>query len=43
MRIELQEIRKYFGAVKANDGVSLVFEGGKSMACWGKMAQVRAL
>jgi ABC-type uncharacterized transport system ATPase subunit len=29
MRIELQEIRKYFGAVKANDGVSLVFEGGK--------------
>ena len=29
MRIELQEIRKYFGAVKANDGISLVFEGGK--------------
>jgi ABC-type uncharacterized transport system ATPase subunit len=29
MRIELQEIRKYFGAVKANDGINLVFEGGK--------------
>jgi ABC-type uncharacterized transport system ATPase subunit len=29
MRIELKEIRKYFGAVKANDGISLVFEGGK--------------
>ena len=29
MRIELQDIRKYFGAVKANDGISLVFEGGK--------------
>jgi ABC-type uncharacterized transport system ATPase subunit len=28
MRIELQEIRKYFGAVKANDGISLIFEGG---------------
>jgi len=29
MRIELREIRKFFGAVKANDGISLVFEGGK--------------
>ena len=29
MRIELKEIRKYFGAVKANDGISLTFEGGK--------------
>ena len=29
MRIELKEIRKYFGAVKANDGISLIFEGGK--------------
>lgn len=29
MRIELKEIRKYFGAVKANDGINLVFEGGK--------------
>lgn len=29
MRVVLQEIRKYFGAVKANDGISLVLEGGK--------------
>ena len=29
MRIELKEIRKYFGTVKANDGISLVFEEGK--------------
>ena len=29
MRIELKEVRKYFGAVKANDGISLTFEGGK--------------
>lgn len=29
MRIELQQIRKYFGAIKANDGLDLTFEGGK--------------
>jgi len=29
MRIELKNIRKYFGNVKANDGISLVLEGGK--------------
>jgi ABC-type uncharacterized transport system ATPase subunit len=29
MRIDLQDIRKYFGPVKANDGINLVFEGGK--------------
>jgi simple sugar transport system ATP-binding protein len=29
MNIELREIRKHFGPVKANDGISLTFEGGK--------------
>ncbi len=29
MQIEIREIRKYFGAVKANDGISMVLEGGK--------------
>jgi general nucleoside transport system ATP-binding protein len=29
MRVELQETRKYFGPVKANDGISLVLEEGK--------------
>lgn len=29
MQVELKEIRKHFGAVKANDGISLVLEGGK--------------
>jgi general nucleoside transport system ATP-binding protein len=29
MHIELREIRKHFGPVKANDGISLTFEGGK--------------
>ena len=29
MRIDLHDIRKYFGAVRANDGISIVFEGGK--------------
>lgn len=28
MRVELREIRKVFGPVKANDGISLVLEGG---------------
>ena len=29
MQIELRDIRKYFGPVKANDGISLTFESGK--------------
>lgn len=29
MHIELRDIRKYFGPVKANDGISLVLEGGR--------------
>ena len=29
MRVELQAIRKYFGPIKANDGISLILEGGK--------------
>ncbi len=29
MRVELQDIRKYFGQVRANDGISLVFEPGR--------------
>ena len=29
MRIDLQEIHKHFGAVRANDGINLVFEEGK--------------
>jgi ABC-type uncharacterized transport system ATPase subunit len=29
MRIELRDIRKYFGPVKANDGIGLVFEPGQ--------------
>ncbi|MDX1663608.1 MAG: ATP-binding cassette domain-containing protein [Candidatus Promineifilaceae bacterium] len=29
MRVELREIRKYFGPVKANDGITLDLEGGK--------------
>ena len=29
MHIELREIRKYFGPVRANDGISLVLEGGR--------------
>jgi simple sugar transport system ATP-binding protein len=29
MHIELRDIRKYFGPVKANDGINLVFEGGR--------------
>ncbi len=29
MRVELREIRKYFGPVKANDGISFVLEGGR--------------
>lgn len=29
MQIELRDVRKYFGPVKANDGISLTFESGK--------------
>ncbi|MDX1615064.1 MAG: ATP-binding cassette domain-containing protein [Candidatus Promineifilaceae bacterium] len=29
MRVELQHIRKHFGPVKANDDISLTFEGGR--------------
>jgi simple sugar transport system ATP-binding protein len=29
MRVELQDIHKYFGEVRANDGISLVFEPGR--------------
>lgn len=29
MRVELRDIRKYFGSVRANDGISLVFEPGR--------------
>lgn len=29
MRIELQEIRKHFGLVRANDGITLTLEGGR--------------
>jgi len=29
MRIDLQDVHKYFGPVRANDGISLAFEGGK--------------
>jgi len=29
MHIELRDIRKHFGPVKANDGINLVFEGGR--------------
>jgi simple sugar transport system ATP-binding protein len=29
MRVELRDIRKYFGAVKANDGISLLLEEGR--------------
>jgi simple sugar transport system ATP-binding protein len=28
MRVEIRNIRKYFGSVKANDGISLTLEGG---------------
>jgi ABC-type uncharacterized transport system ATPase subunit len=29
MRVELRDIRKYFGPVRANDGISLVLEPGR--------------
>lgn len=36
MRVELRDIRKYFGQVKANDGISLTFEPGKIYALVGE-------
>ena len=28
-RVEIKDIKKYFGPVKANDGINIIFEGGK--------------
>lgn len=36
MRVELQDIRKYFGPVKANDGISLTLEEGQIYALVGE-------
>ena len=36
MRVELRDIRKYFGAVKANDGISLTLQPGKIYALVGE-------
>jgi simple sugar transport system ATP-binding protein len=36
MRVELQDIRKYFGPVKANDGISLTLEEGEIYAVVGE-------
>jgi simple sugar transport system ATP-binding protein len=36
MRVELRDIRKYFGPVKANDGISLILEPGKIYALVGE-------
>jgi len=36
MNIELREIRKYFGKVKANDGISLTLEAGKIYSLLGE-------
>lgn len=36
MRVELRDIRKYFGQVKANDGINLIFEPGKIYALVGE-------
>jgi len=36
MRVELRDIRKYFGQVKANDGIDLVLETGKIYALVGE-------
>lgn len=36
MRVELRQIRKYFGPVKANDGISLDLEGGKIFGLLGE-------
>jgi general nucleoside transport system ATP-binding protein len=36
MRVELKDIRKYFGQIKANDGISLTLEPGKIYALVGE-------
>ncbi len=36
MRVELRDIRKYFGSVKANDGINMVLEPGKIYALVGE-------
>ncbi|MBP6015626.1 MAG: ATP-binding cassette domain-containing protein [Candidatus Promineofilum sp.] len=36
MKVELRDIRKYFGHVKANDGISMVLEPGKIYALVGE-------
>ncbi len=36
MRVELRDIRKYFGQVKANDGINLTLEPGKIYALVGE-------
>lgn len=36
MQVELRDIRKYFGRVKANDGISVVLEPGKIYALVGE-------
>ncbi len=36
MRVELRDIRKYFGTVKANDGISLTLQPGKIYALVGE-------
>lgn len=36
MRVELRDIRKYFGHVKANDGISMILEAGEIYALVGE-------
>src|SRR5690606_40724048 len=36
MQVELRDIRKYFGQVKANDGINLTFRPGKIYALIGE-------
>ncbi len=36
MRVELRDIRKYFGSVKANDGINMVLQPGKIYALVGE-------
>ena len=36
MRVELRDIRKYFGSVKANDGINMVLEPGRIYALVGE-------
>lgn len=42
MKVELRDIRKYFGPVKANDGISLTLEGVAFMDCWVRMVLAKA-